>query len=132
MQALLKPIRPGPELNVTPMIDVLLVLIIVWLVVLMLARQVLPVQVPAQVRAPGARSREAIVLQLPDVGGYAINGQPIAGDQLETRLHQIYDARPAGPLFIDAGRSRSYQDVIRAMDLARGAGIRVIAILPAH
>jgi len=130
MNAHLKPAIPAPEMNVTPMIDVLLVLIIVWLVILSLGRQVLPVQVPAQTQALPAQSRDAIVLQLPDGGGYAINGQAVADDQLEDRLHLIFDTRPAKALFVDAGRSRSYQEVIRAMDRARGAGILVIGFTP--
>lgn len=132
MKTLLQTAVPVPEMNVTPMIDVMLVLIIVWIVVLSLGRQVVPVQVPAETPAARPRTQEAIVLQLPDGGGYAINGQAVADDQLEDRLHLIYDSRPAKALFIDAGRSRSYQEVIQAMDRARGAGIVVIGLSPVH
>ena len=63
-------------------------------------------------------------------GGYAINGQPVPKDQLDTQMHAIYDARPAKLLFIKAGANRLYQDVIEAMDVARGAGVQIIGFTP--
>jgi biopolymer transport protein ExbD len=70
------------------------------------------------------------VLELGDDGGYAINGQPVPKDQLDTQIHAIYDARPAKLLFIKAGQNRIYQDVIDAMDVARGAGVQIIGFTP--
>ena len=69
-------------------------------------------------------------LELADNGGYAINGQPVPKDQLDTQIHAIYDQRPAKLLFIKAGPNRIYQDVIEAMDVARGAGVQIIGFTP--
>ena len=62
------------------------------------------------------------MLELRDDGTYAINTQPYPQDQLDAQLHAIYDERPAKLMFIKAGPNRIYQDVIQAMDIARGAG----------
>jgi biopolymer transport protein ExbD len=119
------------EPNVVPMIDILLVLLIIFMITQPLSRMALDVQVPPQdtpatTKAPPSQ----IVLELSDDGSYAINGQPVPRDQLDTQIHAIYDARPAKLLFIKAGPNRIYQDVIEAMDVARGAGVQIIGFTP--
>jgi biopolymer transport protein TolR len=119
------------EPNVVPMIDILLVLLIIFMITQPLSRMALDVQVPPQdtpatTKAPPSQ----IVLELLDAGGYAINGQPVPKDQLDTQIHAIYDARPAKLLFVKAGPNRLYQDVIEAMDVARGAGVQIIGFTP--
>jgi biopolymer transport protein ExbD len=119
------------EPNVVPMIDILLVLLIIFMITQPLSRMALDVQVPPPdtpqtTKAPPSQ----IVLELADDGGYAINGQPVPKDQLDTQIHAIYDQRPAKLLFIKAGGNRIYQDVIEAMDVARGAGVQIIGFTP--
>jgi biopolymer transport protein ExbD len=119
------------EPNVVPMIDILLVLLIIFMITQPLSRMALDVQVPPEdppvtTKAPPSQ----IVLELLDAGGYAINGQPVPKDQLDTQIHAIYDARPAKLLFIKAGPNRLYQEVIEAMDVARGAGVQIIGFTP--
>jgi biopolymer transport protein ExbD len=119
------------DINVTPMIDVLLVLLIIFMITQPLSRMALDVQVPPPdtpqtTKAPPSQ----IVLELPDGAGYSINGQPVPRDQLDTQIHAIYDQRPAKLLFIKAGPNRLYQDVIEAMDVARGAGVQIIGFTP--
>jgi biopolymer transport protein TolR len=119
------------DINVTPMIDVLLVLLIIFMITQPLSRMALDVQVPPPdtpqtTKAPPSQ----IVLELGNDGGYAINGQPVPKDQLDTQIHAIYDQRPAKLLFIKAGSNRVYQDVIEAMDVARGAGVQIIGFTP--
>ena len=65
-----------------------------------------------------------------DAKSYSINGQPVPKDQLDTQIHAIYDQRPAKLLFIKAGPNRIYQDVVEAMDVARGAGVQIIGFTP--
>jgi biopolymer transport protein ExbD len=126
--------RPGElssEPNVVPMIDILLVLLIIFMITQPLSRMAMDVQVPPPdtpqtTKAPPSQ----IVLELSDDGGYSINGQPVPKDQLDTQIHAIYDQRPAKLLFIKAGGNRIYQDVIEAMDVARGAGVQIIGFTP--
>jgi biopolymer transport protein TolR len=88
--------------------------------------QVPPPEPPTATKTPPSQ----IVLELADDGGYAINGQPVPVDQLDTQIHAIYDQRPAKLLFIKAGPNRIYQDVVHAMDVARGAGVQIIGFTP--
>ena len=119
------------EPNVVPMIDILLVLLIIFMITQPLSRMALDVQVPPPDTPVTNRTPPSqIVLELGDDGGYAINGQPVPRDQLDTQIHAIYDQRPAKLLFIKAGANRIYQDVIEAMDVARGAGVQIIGFTP--
>ncbi|HUL70831.1 MAG TPA: biopolymer transporter ExbD [Gemmatimonadales bacterium] len=119
------------DINVTPMIDVLLVLLIIFMITQPLSRMALDVQVPpVETATKSTAASNQIVLELGDDGGYAINAQPVPKDQLDTQFHAIYDNRPAKLLFIKPGVSRIYQDVIEAMDIARGAGVQVIGLTP--
>ena len=120
------------EINVTPMIDVLLVLLIIFMIIQPLNRQTIPIQVPPpQTAAPSSAPSTQIVLEIRDDGTYAINGQLVPKDQLDAQIHSIYDARPVKLLFVKPGLNRIYQDVIEAMDVARGAGVLVIGFTPA-
>ena len=120
------------DINVTPMIDVLLVLLIIFMIIQPLNRQTIPIQVPPpQNTAVASGPSNQIVLELRDDGSYAINGQDVPKDQLDTQIHAIYDARPVKLLFVKPGLNRIYSDVIEAMDVARGAGVLVIGFTPA-
>ena len=119
------------EPNVVPMIDILLVLLIIFMITQPLSRMALDVQVPPPDETVTTKTPPSqIVLELGDDGSYAINGQPVPKDQLDTQIHAIYDQRPAKLLFIKAGPNRLYQDVVEAMDVARGAGVQIIGFTP--
>jgi biopolymer transport protein ExbD len=119
------------EPNVVPMIDILLVLLIIFMITQPLSRMAMDVQVPPpEETSVTQQNNTQIVLELDDKGGYAINGQPVPKDQLDTQIHAIFDPRPAKLLFIKAGVNRLYQDVIEAINVARGAGVQIIGFTP--
>ena len=120
------------EPNVVPMIDILLVLLIIFMITQPLSRTTISVQVAPPIEPTTVKSENSnqIVLELGDDGGYSINQQPVPKDQLDAQLHSIYDPRPAKLLFIKPGQRRIYQDVIEAMDVAKGAGIQIIGFTP--
>lgn len=125
--------RPGhinSEPNVVPMIDVLLVLLIIFMISQPLSRMGIDVQVPPKTEAVSDAPSNQIVLELLADGSYAINAQPVPFAQLDTQIHAIYDPRPVKLMFIKAAPTRIYQEVIEAMDVARGAGVQVIGFTP--
>jgi biopolymer transport protein TolR len=119
------------DINVTPMIDVLLVLLIIFMIILPLSRKTFNAQVPPEShdKKPPQQSAQ-IVLELTADGGYAINTKPYAKGQLDAALHEIFDQRVAKLLFLKAAPNRVYGDVIEAMDIAKGAGVQVIGFTP--
>jgi biopolymer transport protein ExbD len=119
------------DINVTPLIDVLLVLLIIFMITQPLSRKAFDVQVPPE-QQPKANQQQSsqIVLELTADGAFSINRQPYTIEQLEGAFHQIYDTRPAKLLFIKAAPNRKYGDVMRAMDIAHGAGVQVIGFTP--
>jgi len=120
------------EPNVVPMIDILLVLLIIFMITQPLSRTTISVQVAPPIEDTQVKSENntQIVLELGDDGSYAINQQPVPKDQLDTQLHAIFDPRPAKLLFVKPGLNRKYQDVVEAMDVAKGAGIQIIGFTP--
>jgi biopolymer transport protein ExbD len=120
------------DINVTPMIDVLLVLLIIFMIVNALSRTVIEVQIPPeQAASTSSAPSTQIVLQLRPDGMYDINGQqPFQLDQLDSEIHNIYDNRPAKILFVKPAGSRTYGEVIEAIDIVRGAGVEVIGFTP--
>lgn len=118
--------------NVTPMIDVLLVLLIIFMVVQAMSRVALNIQVPPPNTPMSSKpDPNQIVMELRDDGSYAINGQVVPKDQLTAQIHAIYDPRPVKLMFFKPGPNRIYQDVIEAMDIAELAGVEVVGFTPA-
>ena len=119
------------DINVTPMIDVLLVLLIIFMIVQALKRAAIDIQIPpVDTGAQVPNVTLQIVLQLMADGSYAINGTPYSKPQLEQAFHTIYDPRPAKLLFVKPDASRRYGDLIEAIDIARGAGVQVVGLTP--
>ncbi|HET9707960.1 MAG TPA: biopolymer transporter ExbD [Gemmatimonadales bacterium] len=117
------------DINVTPMIDVLLVLIIIAMILLQL-RAVFDVNVPVP-KGPSTPGRPGqIVLDLPAAGGYRINGSGVSEPALEARIHAIYARRIQKILLVHAAGERPYHDVIHAIDVARSAGVQIIGYMP--
>jgi biopolymer transport protein ExbD len=119
------------EPNVTPMIDVLLVLLIIFMMVVPMARKAIDVQLPDPTPQPTATpNSDQIVLEVCKNGAYSVNKEVVPPNRLVARLHEIYDPRPEKIIFVKGCPEAKYQDVITAMDDARGAGVKVIGVPP--
>jgi biopolymer transport protein TolR len=121
------------DINVTPMIDVLLVLLIIFMVVQQGMQKGLSVQVPPpkdpQQPAPPAPP-ETIVLEVLPGGRYAINTQPVGAEGLQTAVARVFANRPRKVLFVKAGDGLTYGDVTTAVDATRAAGVTVVGLVP--
>ena len=117
--------------NVTPMIDVLMVLLIIFMVIVPTSRKAIDVQLPDPNPQPSsAPNTSQIVLSVHPGGQFEINKEPATAATLASRLKQIYDPRPDKIIFIKGDPNVTYQDIIKAMDFARGAGVKVIGFTP--
>jgi biopolymer transport protein TolR len=120
------------EINVTPMIDVLLVLLIIFMMLVPMLRKAIDLQLPdpTPAVAPANATSNQIVLEVLPGEKFSINKEPVTKERLGARLHEIYDARPEKIIFVKGDPKVKYQDVIYAMDVSRGSGVKVIGVPP--
>ena len=119
--------------NLVPMIDVLLVLLVIFMLMVPMKRRVIEVQLPDPKPTPSREDpSQQIVLEVIPGDVYRINTEPVAKDvaSLSKRLHEIYDQRPVKVMYVKGDPGVKYQDVITVMDVARGAGVRVLGFTP--
>ena len=120
------------EPNVVPMIDILLVLLIIFMAALPSMRKAIDIQLPdpnPTVQTVNTKS-DQIVLEVLPGGVFSINTEKVDRARLGLRLREIYDPRPEKIIFIKGDPAVKFQDVIDAMDISRGAGVKVIGVPP--
>jgi biopolymer transport protein ExbD len=120
------------EINVTPMIDVLLVLLIIFMMAIPMLRKAIDVQIPDPTPQPTTTTNppDQIVLQVLPDGKFKVNSEEVPAANLATFLKDLYEPRPEKIIFVKGDPKVKYQEVVHAMDLARGAGVKVIGIPP--
>jgi biopolymer transport protein ExbD/biopolymer transport protein TolR len=119
------------EINVTPMIDVLLVLLIIFMVVQQGLQRGLSVNVPPPpADTPAPPTPDQIVLEVFPGGRYAINTQPVGAEGLQAAVARTFAGRPRKVLFIKGGEGLTYGQVAAAVDATRAAGVEIVGLVP--
>jgi biopolymer transport protein TolR len=120
-------------INVTPMIDVLLVLLITFML-LPNHTKGLPAEAPepAPKSQPAAANPLDVVLRIQKDRSMAIDSQLLNMPELDARLRTLFAARPGGVLFVDGAPELEYSEVATVIDVARGAGVFRIGLITEH
>lgn len=120
--------RPlSSEPNLTPMIDVLLVVIIVFMMAMVRVNRSMDAVLP-QPCTVGCDASPPIILEVLEGPRYRINRRDVSGPNLLSELRGIYAGRPEKIIQVAGHSGVRYSDVVEAMDIAKSAGVRVIGV----
>ncbi|HKA87538.1 MAG TPA: biopolymer transporter ExbD [Haliangiales bacterium] len=123
--------RVAPRVNVTPLVDVVLVLLIIFMVVTPLLTKKLWLNIPKSEETTEEEPPDAakpVVITFHRDGSVKINGQPVGLDELGARLERIMAARGDNLVFFDAEDDADYGDAIQVLDRTRGAGAQIAVL----
>jgi biopolymer transport protein TolR len=127
-----KPGRAQPTMNVTPLVDVVLVLLIIFMVVTPLMAKQFWINLPNPVEKeqPSAADDDApVVVTVTSAGTILINRDAVAEDLFVARLRGVLAAKRQRTIFFDADEDAQFALAVKTMDLARGAGASTIAVV---
>ena len=123
---------PRADINVTPLVDVVLVLLIIFMVIAPMLDKVIPIQVPEEAEhepEPQEKPNDQVIVRLEADGSIFVNKTAVQFEELDQKLWDVFRSRGEKVVFFDGHKEANYESVVQILDAMKSAGIKTIGIV---
>jgi biopolymer transport protein TolR len=121
--------RPMAEINVTPLVDVMLVLLVVFMVAAPLLTVGVPVDLPQTQAPPITEPKEPLVITINGAGSIYLQETEVPTDSVVPRLEAITGSNPDAVIYVKGDKTINYGRVLEVMSLVNAAGFRKVSLI---